>query len=179
MQIPITKEDLQKCKDFANAIDTGYYATRAQFNNEKRIKDQIVGKLSELVAFKYLQMKKIEASEPDFNIYDKKKKSWDFDMKSVDYNFHVKGQNIEQGKRYGTSWIFQDGDKHIFKEYSNKDYVFLVSVDLNKMMGDIKAVASIEELHELDLFKSPKLDYLKSKRAVYLEDLSKCKKSLG
>lgn len=178
MKIEFSDKDIEKCHKFATSIDTRFYASRAQFNNEKRIKDQIVGKLSELVAYRFLDSKGIKTSEPDFKIYEKKDKSWDFDMKSKEYNFHVKGQNIEQGRRYGVSWIFQDGDKHIFKEYSDKDYVCFVSIDLEKKIGEIRGVVSIPELHKRKLFKMPKLEYLKTKRAVYMADLSICKKSI-
>lgn len=171
MIIKLSKQDIERCRQFAETIDTGFYATRNQFNNDKRIKDQIIGKLGELAIFNYFASKDIKISEPDFKIYGKSKKSWDFDLKNADFNIHVKSQSVEQGKRYGISWIFQDQDKHVFKDVSENDYVCFVLVDLANSYADIKSIVKLSDLHTNALFKAPKLAYLTSKKAVYFEDL--------
>jgi len=171
MIIRFTPQDIKKCRDFSNKIDTGFYATRNQFNKEKRIKDQIIGKLGELATFMYFKNKNIEISQPDFKLYDKANKSWDFDLKGDNLNIHVKSQSVDQGKKYGVSWIFQNEDKHIFRDVSDNDYVCFVSIDLSQASGEIKSIVKLTDLHKKDLFKKPKLAYLTSKSAIYMDDL--------
>lgn len=174
-----TEEEINKCKEFAEKIDTSFYAKRNQFNNEKRKKDQLVGKLGEIISYNYLKPKINNLSYPDFNIYDKKDKSWDFDMKGDNYNIHVKSQEVSQGIRYGESWIFQKGsknkgyDKEIFDKISPNQYICFCSIDLNKNCGEIKSVVNLNFLHDKNLFKEPKLAKLAelNKVAVYCLDL--------
>lgn len=171
MLIKFKPQDIKKCQEFANSVDTRFYATRSQYNNEKRIKDQIIGKLGELAIFAYFKAKNIELTFPDFKIYDKSKKSWDFDLKGKDFNLHVKSQAIYQSKKYGESWIFENSDRHIFKDISDNDYVCFVIVDLDNKVAEIKSIVQLQELHEKCLFKKPKLSYLTSKSAIYFQDL--------
>lgn len=174
MIIKFSNEDFKKCEEFANKIDTSYYATRNQFNQKKKIKDQQIGKLGELAVFSFFQEKKIKLTAPDFNLYDKTKKSWDFDLKNNEINLHVKSQDVKQGAKYGTSWIFQQGDKKIFKDYSEIDWVSFVSVDLEKKHATIQAIIRLDDLHKSNIFKEPQLEYLKNnKKAIYLTDLQK------
>lgn len=171
MIIKFSTQDISKCKEFANKIDTAYYATRRQTNNEKRIKDQIIGKLGEIATYVYFKSKGIELTQPDFKLYSKAEKSWDFDLKGQGINLHVKSQAIYQARKYGESWIFQNEDKHIFKDVSDNDYVCFVLVDPDKGTAEVKSVAKLAELHSNNLFKKPKLIHLSSKSAVYFEDL--------
>lgn len=171
MIIKFSNQDVKKCQDFANKIDTAYYATRRQTNNEKRVKDQIIGKLGEVATYVYFKSKGIELTQPDFKLYSKAEKSWDFDLKGQDINLHVKSQAIYQAKKYGESWIFQNEDKHIFKDVSENDYVCFVLVDPDNNSAEVKSVVKLNELHSKNLFKKPKLIHLSSKSAVYFEDL--------
>lgn len=174
-----SNEDIEKCKDFANKIDTSFYSSRSQTNNEKRKKDQIVGKLGELLSYYYLKDKLENLSYPDFNIYDKKNKSWDFDLKATNYNIHVKSQDIVQAAKYEPSWLFQAGgnfggyDKEIFDKLSQNQYICFCVIDLKNVKGNLKSIVKLEHLHDNNLFKPPKLDKLKfnNKLAVYLKDL--------
>lgn len=179
MEIKLTDTDLTKTNTFANTIDTGHYASRGQFNNTKRRDQQIGGKLAEIAAYSYLTSKQIDVSYPDFAIYKKSAKSWNCDLKSSAYEFHVKSQTIESKGKYGASWVFERGDedtgkgadKGIFKDILNNSYVCLVNIDLITKIADIKAIVKVTDLHEHKLFKPMKLDYLISKRAVYYDDL--------
>jgi len=173
MQIEFSIQEIEKCQEFANSIDTGYYANRKQFNNEKRIKDQIIGKIAEICAYKYLTIKNIDVSFPDFAIYKRTGKNWNCDLKSQDYEFHIKSQSIEQGKRYGVSWIFENSDKTVFKNISDNGYVCFVSIDLNNRVGEIRAVVNLQDLHKHQLFQKPQLSYLTTKSAVYFDQLEK------
>ena len=176
--IKFSSKDIEKCQTFAKSIDTSFYASRNQSNNEKRIKDQYVGKLGEIAVFIYFKENCIEVSEPDFKIYEKSKKSWDYDLKGKDINIHVKTQNVEQGKKFGGSFIFEKSDRLIFKDHKENDYVCFVSIDLKENVAEIKSILSLKTLHGLNLFKKPKLDYLISKCAIYFSDIRNLKWSL-
>lgn len=176
--IKFTKEHLQKADEFANAVNTSLYARRNQWDADKRKLDSKIGKLGELAVYEALKPTISDLSYPDFAIYTAKQKSWDYDLKAKDINLHVKCQNIVQGQRYGESWIFELTDKHIFKEYTDNDYVAFVTVDLAKGEGYIKSILKVSELHKNQLFKKPKLDKLVSKAAVYYTDISSYDKSL-
>jgi hypothetical protein len=180
MEIKFTQEEIDQVLDFANKIDTSYYATRSQKDNEKRKQDQIVGKLGEIAVHNYLKEKYPDVSYPDFAIYDAKKKSWDFDLKGSEKNIHCKSQNIVQSRKYGESWIFQKGngtnrnyDKEVFDQLSPNQYVSFVLVDLDKCTATIKAIVELDFLHKKDLFKLPVLEKLRyaNKMAVYFSDL--------
>jgi hypothetical protein len=174
------EEEYNKCKEFSEKIDTSFYSTRSQTNNNKRKKDQLVGKLGEILCFNYLKNKITDLSYPDFNIYEKNKKSWDFDLKAVNYNIHVKSQDVEQGLKYGESWLFQNSgskfkgyDKEIFDKTSQNQYICFCMIDLKEKFGLIKAIVSLDYLHNNNLFKYPKLEILKinNKLAVYFDDI--------
>lgn len=173
MFVKFTQQEIEKCQEFANKIDTRFYATRNQSNNDKRIKDQIFGKLGEIATFNSFKDKGIELTEPDFNIYGKNKKSWDFDLKGKDLNLHVKSQSISQSKKYGESWMFERNDRHVFKDISENDYVCFVIIDQDNKIAEIKAIVKLTDLHKYNLFEKPKLSYLTSKSAVYFTSLQK------
>lgn len=175
--ITLNAEEIKLCKEFSESVDTSFYSKRNQFSEEKRIKDSFVGKMGEIVVYKYFHDKGIELSYPDTKIYSKKEKSWAADLSNDDYNIHVKTQDLESGKRYGISWMFQAGsfghkDKEIFNP-SDKDYLALVSFDFATKSGEIKALFPVKDAHSNKLFKEPKLDKLKgNKVAIYYADVS-------
>jgi hypothetical protein len=174
MEVKIVLDDseLSIIKEFAEKIDTGFYATRNQFNASKRTTDQITGKMGEFAVYKYLSPK-INISKPDCNIYKRSEKSWDFDLKAENINMHVKSQSLESGERYGISWIFQHNDKEVFNSTKPNQFVSFVSVDMQKAECIIRSIIKLEDLHNNKLFKLPKLKKLQemNKLAVYFKDI--------
>jgi hypothetical protein len=168
-----SSEDIKKCKEFSENVDTSFYSSRNQWDENKRKADSYIGKLGELLIYNYLKPKYPEISYPDFNIYKPREKSWDYDLKHPFFNLHVKSQESIQSAKYGVSWIFQNTDKHIFKEYSDKDYVGFVGINILNKSGEIKAIVQLKLLHENLLFKLPILEKLQkaNKLAVYYKDL--------
>jgi hypothetical protein len=171
--IVFTQAQLNQCREFAENINTSYYANRKQTDQEKRKLDQIIGKLGEIATHETLKAKFPDLTLPDFNIYEAKKKSWDFDMKAAGLNLHVKSQSITQGAKYGVSWIFQAQDKHIQDLNIKNQYVSFVSVDMEKKHALVRCIPALEILHTKSLFKAPKLLNLSynNKLAVYFDDL--------
>ena len=174
-KIIFTPEDLQKCVEFSEQVDTSFYEKRNQWNATKRIADSKIGKLGELAAYYFLKDKYPNISYPDFKIYPTKQKSWDFDMKHESFNLHVKTQESLQASKFGESWIFQSQDKHIFNIYSNIDYVAFVKVNMLQKEAEVRAIVSLEMLHNNKLFALPVLEKLQmaNKLAVYYKDLEK------
>lgn len=170
--IDFSQEDLDKCQDFADNVDTSLYTRGNQFSKRKRQWDSMTGKLGELVVYYNLIDAYPELTYPDFKIYKSFQKSWDYDLKDPKFNLHVKTQDLKQSERYGTSWIFQKQDKSIFFESKENDYVAFVIVDNLKEQGEIKAILPVSFLNTHSLFKPPVLAKLFNKMAVYLEDLS-------
>lgn len=182
LEYKFSDEEVKAAELFSEAVDTSFYSTRNQFNESKRKKDSLVGKLGEFAAYHYLKNKVNNLSFPDLNIYSANQKSWDFDLKGDNYNIHVKTQDLLQGEKYGVSWIFQFGDgknksydKEIFDKTSNNQYVVFVSIDLDNFASYIRAVVSLDHLHNKKLFGLPKLEHLQkaNKLAVYLKDLER------
>jgi len=178
-KIKFSEEEIANCEDFSQKVDTTLYARRNQSDNEKRKKDAKIGKMGEIAVFNFLKEKYPTLTSPDFNIYSAKEKSWDFDLKATNFNVHVKTQDYMQGLKYDESWIFQNEDKHIFKEYSDNDYVVFVTVNLQKKEAEIRGICKLKLLHDNSLFALPKLLQLQNnKRAVYLKDLENHQKDM-
>ncbi len=182
MIINFTQEQLDQCWEFANNIDTSYYLNRSQDDDNKRKKDQVVGKLGEIAIYHSLKDKYPALSYPDFKIYSSKDKSWDFDLKADDLNLHCKSQEIKSSKKFGESWTFQRGDgksrhydKEIFERKTPNQYVGFVIVDLNNNSATIKAIVELDFLFKKDLFKLPILSKLRdnNKSVVYFNDMKK------
>jgi hypothetical protein len=176
-----TQNQFDMCLSFANnsvnsSID--FYKKRNQFNKPKIIQDILSGKLAEELVYQKLKEYYSDLTEPDYAIYDKKNKSWEADLRVPSENLRiaVKSQTEDAARRWGRSWVFQlgnarDYDKEVVLK-KNNHYVALVSLDLPNMCGEIKAIVSIQWLHDNDMFKEMKLKYLQNnKKAVYYDDL--------
>lgn len=177
-----SQEELDICKKFSESVDTSHYSKRGQNNEQKRQKDALVGKLGEFAVFQSLKGKVPNITEPDVQVYSAKQKSWDFDIKGDGINLHVKTQDIEQGEKYGVSWIFQYGngknqhyDKEIFDNLTPNQYIAFVSLSLKDSLAIIRAIVKLEFLHDRKLFGLPKLEHLQkaNKKAVYLKDIER------
>jgi hypothetical protein len=181
-KIIFTSEDIQKCTEFSEQVDTSLYAQRNQWDADKRKSDAKIGKLGELVVYYNLIEKFPDLTYPDFKIYKAKEKSWDFDLKSSAFNLHVKTQEALQSAKFGESWIFQYGngknrhyDREIFDRTSPNQYVAFVKVNMLTKEGEIRSIVSLDMLHENKLFTLPVLEKLQkaNKLAVYFKDLQK------
>lgn len=183
----ISPEIYEKCVNFAKAsvgTSTDKYARRNQFDIEKIVKDIRNGKIAEEITRQACLEKLPQLSQPDYNIYDKKDKSWDPDLKDLASNIRiaVKSQDIDSDINFGTSWVFQynngksyDCDKEIFG-LGNKDnqYVSFVSLNTPKRKAIIRAIVKVSWLHDNKLFKEMQKASLRgNKLAVYYEDLEK------
>lgn len=187
----ISQDVLDKCLSFAkSSVNTSSdkYARRNQFDVEKIIKDIRNGKVGEEAVYEKVSAQFPQLTKPDHQIYDKKNKNWDVDLKDTASNMRlaVKSQDIESAIAFGESWVFQfnDGKKYdcdtgIFKESDPNHYVAFVALNVPKRSGIIKAIVKVQWLHDKKLFKEMKRQTLRgNKVAVYFDDLEKFKDEL-
>jgi len=181
-QYIITEDIFNKCKKFAeDSVKTSVdkYARRNQFDVEKIIKDIRNGKIGEEGTYHSLLECLPTLNPPDDQIYDKKQKSWDPDLKDASgIKVAVKSQDIDSAVNYGESWVFQIGngkydcDASVFKEIDPNHYVAFNALNVPKRRGTIKAIVKVQWLHENNLFKPMKLRHLQNNKvAVYYSDL--------
>ena len=188
----ISKEIFDKCSQFAKAsvsTSSDKYARRNQFDIEKIAKDIRNGKIAEEIVYNQVSSVIPGLTSPDYNIYDKKDKSWDPDLKDSQSSLRlaVKSQDIESEQSFDRSWVFQFGnggkydcDTGIFgKNLDDNHYVSFVSLNIPKRTGIIRAVVKVNWLHDRKLFKEMKKQSLRgNKVAVYYEDLDLYQKEL-
>lgn len=183
----ITKEMLEKCSSFADnsvGTSTDKYARRGQMNASKIRNDIRNGKIGEEGVWEKISKLYPTLSKPDHNIYDKKEKNWEPDLKDVDSGIRVavKTQDYQSELDFSRSWVFQFGgggkfdcDTGIFgKQLDANHYVSFVSINVPKRIGELRAVVKVQWLHDKKLFKEMKNPNLRgNKVAVYYEDLEK------
>jgi len=183
----ITDEILDKCSTFAKdsvGTSSGKYASRNQFSISKITDDIRNGKIAEELVYRELVKFYPNLSSPDYEIYSKKNKSWDPDLKdlSIPLRIAVKSQEIKSEIAFGRSWVFQYGsgknfdcDTGIFGGNKTEDtshYVSFVSLNIPKKTGNLRAIVKVAWLHEKNLFMAMKKQNLQgNKVAVYYENL--------
>ena len=148
-----TPKEINTCTKFAEASDISYYLEYGQRTVEKIRKDIVTGKLGEIAVYNYLAPKFPDLCYPDFQILSKKEKSYDYDLKCKNYNFHVKSQNKNMIKKFGESWAFQAEDTHVFKHPLAQDYCAFVTLDMDSYVGYIKYLVPVFSLREHNLFE--------------------------
>lgn len=187
----IDSDTYNKCVTFAKAsvgTSSDKYARRNQFDIDKIVKDIRNGKIGEEGVHKVLLEGLPQLSGPDHNIYDKKDKSWDPDLKDLSSGVRVgvKSQDYESAIHFGESWVFQfragqkyDVDTGIFGDKDDKHYVAFVALNVPKRTGEVRAIVRVSWLHEKNLFKEMKKQNLRgNKVAVYYDDLANFKEEL-
>ena len=179
------KDYWHKCRLYAENEFATVQKTRAQRGqtNPKRIKHQTaVGKMGELIACDHLREMGYNCSDPDFTIYNGKKKSWDSDMHILSshgkFKVACKAQDEVSAKRYGRSWIFQKGGHG----YGHTDPIIQkgeslsVFVSLNLAEKTAEVMGPFRMCDMRPLFKEPRLKSLRySKVALYWEDMQNVK----
>jgi hypothetical protein len=163
------------CSEFArNVLPTNLtcYAGRAQ-GDPRVIERQIqVGKRGEFAVYQALTARGIHVSPPDLQVYkSSRRKSFapDLTIISTLTPVHVKTQDFESAAKYGLSWSFQPSDPEIFGATANGFVAFCVNAnDTVKIV----AIVNVQTLHQLNLWRDPKLARLKGLKAViYFDDL--------
>ncbi len=178
--VQFTPEEIERCKKFASE-STNNYGGRNQRNAATIARQIYQGKLGECAAYRFLVPSCSSLTEPDFQIYSAKQKTWKPDLACGKDQFHVKTMGKEQSSIYGLSWTFQFSnnsnrggkDTEIFgADPTTQSFVVFVEIDLKLGGATIYAVLHAKRLFDENLFRDPKLDYLKGiKKCVYHSDL--------
>lgn len=174
-----SKYVLKRVFDFASKRMGGskdLYAYRGEKNLSKMEEDIIIGTLGEYAVQNYFKSKGLKCSRPDVKIYEKRRKSFDADLKAVNFyneniNVHVKSQSLKSVKKYGLSWLFQRNDSLVKKPEVN-DVMAFCTVDPKTFECSIVGFVHPRLVCEMNLWGECKVwQYQKTKVAIYLTDL--------
>ena len=169
----ILESDIQLSTSFSKDVTkttVNHYKKRNQSNVKKIEEQSTYGKVAEFCIQRFLGLDVL----PDLNVYESKKKSFDFDLAKI---VHVKSQSIESANKYGLSFMFQyagAGYGHTDPVIVNPSgFLCLVKVDLtNKKSWLVCCLESCKCLP--DLLEEPVVWQLKNtKRVLYYSTLEK------
>lgn len=141
--VRVSQEDIDEATEFAKkrSGDVALYEKRGGFKPS----DIVNGAVAEIAVFKTLKDFFPNLTKPDFNIYEKSKKTFNADLKSDDEFFHVKGQSVTSAARYTESWLMQKFDPILKKPEVNHFLVPCV-VDVDRKLVTIHACLSFADL---------------------------------
>jgi hypothetical protein len=180
IDIQLSKDDYDKCFLFATKwapTSIKHYQKRNQFDREKIISDQTIGKFAELGVYKlFTENMKLECSNPDFNIYENKCKSFDPDLVVLDYKIHVKSCRINTWD----SWTLQysgSGSGHkdkVLYDGEPNNFIALCFVDTRNLLVKLAGIMDTNYCIQNGLYKLPVIENLREyKRALYYKDIEK------
>lgn len=171
IKINITDKERQTCNDFAEARSesSGLYKKRGGFKEE----DIISGAMGEIAVYKVLKKNGHTLRKPDFEIYAKRNKSYDSDLKSGNKHFHVKSQTTKSAAQYGKSWLCQRKDP-LFSNSGYNHYLVTTIVDLDKNTVEVLGFFPMFSVIKKNLIGECKVPWFRdTKVALYHEQLSK------
>jgi len=176
--IHLDDEEIDECKHFAAARLSGskaLYQRRNGGSTEKIMSDIVAGAMGEIAIYKYFKSLGYNISQPDFNVYSKRSKSFDADMTIGHIEIHCKTQCWDSRKRYGNSWILQNsetqGQDKLFRNRDDGDYIAMAGINADDTVT-ILGVMPLKLIFDNDLIGECKVEWLRRhKSALYLKDL--------
>ena len=167
------------CRVFAEEEyeTTGAHRRKRRQCNDKRVKMQTAdGKMGEWLAVKYLKSKGLSCTDPDMEIYSRKHKSFDADMRIGKHHIHCKTQCADSASKFGISWVFQAGAKYSYGGHtdpivaSGEGLAIFVKLNKKEKSGTVLGPFRMRDLRTY--FKDPKLKHLKGiKICLYWDDI--------
>lgn len=168
---------LKKCKDFAIEVyDTNKdeYIRRGQKDRGRTIIQIMNGKLLELHGYEVFKSEIPDLTPPNFDIQDKKNKSWEPDMcsKTVPISLALKAKDSIDAELWTPSWIFGTNDREIFgpkldgKNLDPNQYVCMGMVDSTCRECWFVACVNLLWIHEWKLFAPPDRDTVFKKKTI-------------
>ena len=171
VKVQLSKEAIGKARKFSETvIATVNYSDSNQISKTKIKDDNFISKLGEEAAKKVFSTY-ATVTEPDYQIYDGKEKSWSDDLNINGVGLAVKTMRRTVAKRYGLSWTFQAS--HLRRDkILNRPDAWVCFVEYEDENEDkwcyVYPAFQIKELN----FKDPVLQHLKGhKLVVYKNDL--------
>lgn len=181
---------VQQCKQFAQdslGSSVDQYARRGQDPSKyyRMIIQLTNGKLGEELDYNTFVAYYPNLTKPDYQIYEKKDKSWEEDLIDTTANIRlaVKTKDKIDADRWGPSWIFEKTDRKIFgtkldnKNLDQNQFVCLNVVDQQNKKGQVLACVKLQWIHDNNLFEKPDRDYLGTKLTVRYDSMLKIIKS--
>jgi len=189
-QQTISDKIVNLCKQHANYYGTSLierYVRRGQHDSEKIIQDMIVGKIGEVGTYLYfvktygvdaISVKPYLLKEDLSNVKDHNDFSHDADIVVNNMNIHIKTQNREQTKRFGSTWVFQRSHvEELQRHDTTNEHVAFCEVDLKTNLYQLKIFQSLDYLLENNMFKDMTISKYnhgpKAKFSVYHKDFLK------
>lgn len=160
------------------------YARRGQYNSSKIIQDMIIGKIGEIETYLYfvnqygvnsIIHKPYVLNEDMSNVRDDDDFEHDADLIVNEMNIHIKTQNYEQSKRFGSAWVFQRSHVSALKQQdTSHDHVAFCEVDLKKNLYSLKVFKPLDYLLDNNMFRDMKIQKYnhgpRAKFSVHYED---------
>jgi disulfide oxidoreductase YuzD len=196
--IPFLPGEVELCQDFAEKsywTSKEQYKERGQENPVNTICQSRVGKLGELVTYRYLRDRGFTLDPPDIKIYPPEEKSWKHDLTVQGVcDIAVKSQaydrakdlskfepSYEQDKRVRYSWTFQYADKNGRQGSGHLDRLFspeygetlitpvIIVKDAAMIVGAVRMKDVVKEIEK----NLPYLENLQSSKRVLYGDYLK------
>ena len=161
---------------FADAvIETVNYRDSNQTVKKKIRDDHFVSKLGEEAVRLVFEARACAVIGPDYEVYNRKQKSWAADLRINTLEVAVKTQRRSTAKRYDLSWTFQDSPKRRDPILSMPE-AWVCLVVYEDLKPDCECVVyPLRKIKQL-IFEPPRLSRMVGKKqAVYLETLQKHK----
>ena len=193
--IGLKQGDVQTAREFAAARrdqkeSMDKYEERGGVKAERAENDCYIGALAEIAIYRFLKRLGLKVKAPDFSIHAVQAKRHDPDLSDNQGNtFHCKGQPPKSKAAFGIGWVYNK-NYSLFKNYTNKDYAVLSTVNPDDLEVEIYGVVKIEDIVKKDLLRSPdstspyiqaskvKLDWNEVKTLSWYERWGRLKKSI-
>lgn len=161
--IKLTKKDLKVCVDFAEeCAPTNNYGSRGQSNMEKRKQDISGGKKAEIAVHRFLTSKGYKVPDVDFNIYKGRQKRHGEDLNIEGVKVEIKSQTLDSVRKYGLSWLYESkADEALV------DHILIMTL----LISENEVLILNAKPFDLVPKGKPKLAYLKTKSAIYYDDI--------
>jgi len=176
VEVEINDEIYEICRDFAEKVNpTTKYGDCGQNNMNKRLIDNLIGKIAEFSTYAILNKigrnNEFILDMPDISIYKGRQKTWksDLSIKADDgeINIAVKSQSVSQAKKYSLSGTFQISATRSDKVFEKQDeLIFLCLVDDINNDGKKTLILPPKTIGNIK-FSDPKLPKYKGVKTCY------------
>ena len=175
--IPLHPDDVELSRRYALEVyDTisDERKRRGQFNKEKTLEDERMGKQTEFAVQILLQDYDLKPSEPDIKVYTKEKKYHGTDI------FCSKGKvSVKSYRKHSIgspSWVFEKSYVERAKRQNHEGHYLAMGLWENGKV-EVLGIIDFSLLVEYNLFKEMRNKNLHTKTAIYWNDIKKLTES--